>query len=237
MGRTIYLGYTCPKCCTRVPVYTFTNVNGEIDATPPIDQRVVCSHCHFPRTVSFAGLQHLDRWERPATALPPKPAADPASVSSCREFTRGAGIPLDYRRAQLVKGNNGCVYVVSPDGTTIIFRDDSAKELCEKYLEQSRSDPRDFSIRLTLQVAAPSEQAVRETRRSALPDAAQKQRPGKSRAHVANPDSPSFPFPEPYLTVTSVQPHAVAAVIRQAFALAVEKKTARQAGPRSATRN
>ncbi len=194
MGRTIYLGYTCPKCCTRVPVYTFTNVNGAIEATPPIDQRVECSHCHFPRTVSFAVLQHLDRWERPATALPPKPAADPEPASSCREFTRGAGgagIPLDCRRAQLVKGNNGCVYVVSPDGTTIIFRDDCAKELCQKYLEQSRNEPRDFSIRLTLQVAAPPEEAVLETRRNALPAAAQKQRPGKSRAHAANSDSPT----------------------------------------------
>lgn len=164
MKRSIHLGYTCPKCWTRVPVYTFTKLNGDTVATPPEDQSVECPNCHLPRTMRFALLEHLDRWEGPAKALPPKPVPEPTTAAGggakfYREFTRGAcgsGIPLDYQRAQLVKGN-GCVYVVSRDGTTLIVRNESAKQLCDKYSEQSKSGAGewDFCIRLTIQVAAP----------------------------------------------------------------------------------
>jgi len=161
MGRTIYLGYTCPSCCTRVPVYTFTNVNGEITATPPEDQSVECPFCHSSQTVNFGLLQHLDRWERPATAPPSSSEMESApsgGAHRCREFTRGNGgsaIPLVYKRAQLVKGLNGHIYVVSPDGTTLILSEDAAKELCDKYSEQSTNGAREFSLRLTFHIAAP----------------------------------------------------------------------------------
>jgi hypothetical protein len=105
--------------------------------------------------VSFGLLQHLERWERPAAGS--EPAASDAA-QRCREFPRGAGgsaIPLVYPRAQLVKGTNGHIYVVTPDGTTVILREDAARELCEKYSEHSPNGTREFSLRLTFQIAAP----------------------------------------------------------------------------------
>jgi hypothetical protein len=117
--------------------------------------------------VRFALLQHLDRWERPAEEFPPKLALQSASGAGdgaqfCREFTRGAcggRIVLDYLRAQLVKGTNGCAYVVSPDGTTIIFSDQSAKQLCEQYSEQAKNGAQEwnFCIQLTFKIAPPVE--------------------------------------------------------------------------------
>jgi hypothetical protein len=158
MGRTIHLGYTCPQCWTRVPVYDFTNVNGETVATPPVDQTVECPHCHLPRTVKFAQLERLERWERQAEGLPRNPVLEPASrlgsgAKLPRQFTRTTCGP---QKAQLVKGTNGCVYVVSPDGTTVIFRDESAKQLTQTYSESNgEGKDWDFCLRLIFQIAPP----------------------------------------------------------------------------------
>ena len=64
---------------------------------------------------------------------------------------------LDYQRAQFVKGTDGCVYVVSTDGTTLIFRNESAKQLRHKHADQSKSGAGkwDFRIQLNIQIAAP----------------------------------------------------------------------------------
>jgi DNA-directed RNA polymerase subunit RPC12/RpoP len=77
MADSVHLGYTCPNCRTRVPVYTFTRSNGKTVATPPEDQSVKCPNCDSPRTVIFAHLQYLDRWEAPAEAHPQNWALSP----------------------------------------------------------------------------------------------------------------------------------------------------------------
>ena len=163
MDHTIYLGFTCEKCWTRVPVYTFTNLAGKIAATPPEDQNVECPTCHFPRTIRFSFLPYLERWQGPAEVLPPKPVETTTAAGSganvYREFARmisRPGVPLDYRRAQLLNGTDGCVYIVSPDGTTVIFRDDSARQLREKFSAQSANAGEwDFRVRLNIEIAAP----------------------------------------------------------------------------------
>jgi DNA-directed RNA polymerase subunit RPC12/RpoP len=71
MADTVHLGYACANCRTLVPVYTFARSNGcKTVATPPEDQSVKCPNCHSPRTVKFAELQYLDRWEEAAQTHP-----------------------------------------------------------------------------------------------------------------------------------------------------------------------
>lgn len=77
MADTVHLGYACPNCRTRVPVYTFTRSNGKTVATAPEDQSVKCPKCHSPRTVKFAYLQYLDRWEELAETRPQNWAPSP----------------------------------------------------------------------------------------------------------------------------------------------------------------
>ena len=62
---------------------------------------------------------------------------------------------IDCEKAQLVNAPNGQVYLVAFDGTTFGFRDESAKQLREKYSEQSSAHKWDFHIELNVQVAKP----------------------------------------------------------------------------------
>jgi len=64
-------------------------------------------------------------------------------------------LQIRCKKAQLLNTTNGKVYVVSPDGTTLFFRDDVATQLRRKYLEQSNADVFEFQIQLNVQIAQP----------------------------------------------------------------------------------
>ncbi len=64
MSKTIHLGYTCPTCGIRVPVYSFSSSRGiPTLCTPPTDQVVTCPTCNQRRHVRFAEIERLERWE------------------------------------------------------------------------------------------------------------------------------------------------------------------------------
>ena len=64
-------------------------------------------------------------------------------------------LQIDCRNAQLLDATNGYVYVVSTDGTTLIFRNEAAKQLRQKYSEQSSAETWDLHIKLDIQIVKP----------------------------------------------------------------------------------
>ena len=68
------------------------------------------------------------------------------------QIAYGGGTPMklriDCKNAQLLDAKNGYLYVVSTDGTTLVFRDEAAKQLRQTYSEQSSAETWDLHIKL-----------------------------------------------------------------------------------------
>jgi len=68
----------------------------------------------------------------------------------------GASYHFDKsRRHNLSKRFNGEVYLVTPDGTTCVFRNKVAKQLRQMYSEQSAAQQWDFQVELNVEVVKP----------------------------------------------------------------------------------